>query len=74
MSITEVEKLALELPTSERGRLAEKLIKSLPGPFVEEDDDEGVEEAIRRSRQMDEDPEMSLTEEEFLACFEKYRR
>ncbi|HMQ05486.1 MAG TPA: addiction module protein [Pyrinomonadaceae bacterium] len=74
MSVTEVEELALGLPASERGKLAEKLIRSLPGPFVEDDDDDGVEEALRRSREMDENPEMSLTEEEFFKGFEKYRR
>ena len=73
MSILEVEELALGLPASERGKLAEKLIRSLPGPFIEDDDD-GVEEALRRSREMDENLEMSLTEEEFFAGFEEYRR
>ncbi len=72
--VTDVEKLALELSDSERAKLAEKLIRSLPGPFIEDDDDDDIEEAIRRSREMDENPEMSLTEEEFFASFEKYRR
>ena len=75
MSVTEVEELALGLPASERGKLAEKLIRSLPGPFIEDDDDpDGIEEALRRSREMDENPEMSLTEEEFFKGLEKYRR
>jgi hypothetical protein len=73
MTVADVEKLAMELSESERGKLAEKLIASLPGPFIDDDDD-GVEEALRRSREMDEKPEMSLTEEEFMASFEKYRR
>ncbi|HQZ83275.1 MAG TPA: hypothetical protein PLR83_08645 [Pyrinomonadaceae bacterium] len=71
--VAEVEEMALGLPASERGKLAEKLIRSLPGPFIGDDDD-GVEEAIRRSREMDENPEMSLTEEEFMAGFENYQR
>ena len=72
-TIADVEELALGLPASERGELAAKLIRSLPSPGWDDDDD-GVEEALRRSREMDENPAMSLTEEEFFASFEKYRR
>ena len=61
--VTEAEELALSLSDSERAKLAEKLIASLPGPFIEDDDD-GIEEAIRRSREMDEDPTMSISLQE----------
>jgi len=73
--LTEAETVeqALRLPDSSRARLAEKLIASLPSPFADADDD-WVEEAMRRSREMDENPEMSLTHEEFMASFDKYRR
>ena len=71
-TIEEVEQLAFELSQKERAQLAGKLLDSLPSPF-EDDDADGVEEALRRSREMDEDPAMSLTEEEFFASFEKYR-
>ena len=54
--VAKVEKLAFSLTDSERGKLAEKLIASLPSPFVDEDDD-WVEEALRRDREMDENPE-----------------
>jgi hypothetical protein len=70
--VQEVEKLAFELSEKDRARLAGKLLASLPSPFEDEGDD-GVEEAIRRSREMDEDPAMSLSEEEFFASFENYR-
>jgi len=69
----EVEKLAFELSQKERAQLADKLLNSLPSPF-DDDGDDGVEEALRRSREMDENPAMSLTEEEFFASFEEYRR
>ncbi len=73
--VTEAEEIALSLSPSDRAKLAEKLIRSLPAPFSSyDDDDDGVEEALRRSREMDENPAMSLTEEEFMAGFEKYRR
>ncbi|MFN6963448.1 MAG: addiction module protein [Pyrinomonadaceae bacterium] len=62
--IAEAEKIALSLSASDRAKLAEKLIASLPSPFVDDDDD-GVDEALRRSREMDENPEMSLSPEEF---------
>lgn len=68
----EVEKLAFELTEKERAQLAGKLLNSLPSPFINDDDD-GVEEALRRSREMDEDPAMSLTEKEFFASSEEYR-
>ncbi len=70
--IAELEEKAMSLTKMERGELASRLIASLGTPF--DDDDDGVEEALRRSRKMDENPAMSLTEEEFFASFEKYRR
>ncbi len=73
--VTEAETVeqALRLPDSSRAKLAEKLIASLPSPFVDADDD-WVEEAMRRSREMDENPEMSLSHEEFMASLDEYRR
>ena len=56
---------ALRLPDSSRAKLAEKLIASLPSPFVDEDED-WVEEALRRDREMDEDPDSVVTQEEFF--------
>lgn len=56
---------ALKLPDSSRAKLAERLIASLPSPFVDEDED-WVEEALRRDREMDENPDSVMTEEEFF--------
>jgi putative addiction module component (TIGR02574 family) len=56
---------ALRLPDSSRAKLAERLIASLPSPFVDEDDDL-VEEALRRDREMDENPDSVMTQEEFF--------
>ena len=72
--VTELEEKAMSLTKMERGDLASRLIASLGTPFDDNDEDDWVEEALRRSRQMDENPEMSLTEEEFFASFDKYRR
>ena len=76
MSIeTEVETIeqALKLPESSRAKLAEKLIASLPSPFVAEDDD-WVDEASRRDREMDEDPDSVMTHAEFFDSLKEYRR
>ena len=61
--IAEVEELALALPASDRGKLANKLIASLPSPGWDDEDD-GIEEALRRSREMDENPEMAISMEQ----------
>lgn len=71
--VTDAEELALKLSDSERAKLAEKLIGSLPSPFVDEDED-WVAEALRRDREMDENPESALTEEEFFASLREYVR
>ena len=61
--VAEAEELALSLSESERAKLAEKLIASLPGPFIDDDDD-GVEGALRRSQEMKDHPEMAISFEE----------
>lgn len=71
-AVEEIEKLASGLSEKERAQLAGKLLDSLPSPFDDLEDD-GVEEALRRSREMDDDPALSLSEDEFFASFEKYR-
>ena len=68
--VAEAEELALRLSDSERAKLAEKLIASLPGPFIDDSDD-GIEEALRRSREMDEDPTKSISFEELDAMIKK---
>jgi putative addiction module component (TIGR02574 family) len=62
---------ALKLSDASRAQLAEKLIASLPAPFVDEDED-WVEEALRRDREMDENPDSVMSEEEFFASLRDY--
>jgi putative addiction module component (TIGR02574 family) len=52
-TITEVEKLALDLPENQRAVLAAHLLGSLPP--VLHDEDEGVAEALRRDAELDAD-------------------
>lgn len=68
--IAEAEVLALSLSDSDRAKLAEKLIASLPGPFIEDDND-GIDEAIRRSREMDDNPAVSISMEELDEMIKK---
>jgi hypothetical protein len=64
VTLAEIEILAFNLPESDRAKLAADLLDSLPGVLVE--DDEGLAEALRRSGEMDRDPSVCLTHEEFL--------
>ena len=69
--IAEIEEKALGLSDNERARLADKLIASLPQDFIDEDE---LEEARQRSREMDEDPSKVFTHEEFFKFFEDRRK
>jgi Putative addiction module component len=53
-TIAEVEKLALDLPESQRAILAAHLLGSLPS--VLHDGDEGIAEALRRNAELDANP------------------
>ena len=65
-TIDDLEKKVLELPEAVRGRLAESLIRSLPG--VLHDDDEGMAEAQRRAADLDAYPEKALSLAELRAA------
>jgi len=69
--VADIEKQALDLPEQDRARLADSLIASLPPDFT---DDEEVEEALRRSREMDRDPSRVISHEQFFKFFEDRRR
>ncbi|EDY19172.1 hypothetical protein CfE428DRAFT_3349 [Chthoniobacter flavus Ellin428] len=62
-SITEVEKLAFELPDSQRTILAAHLLQSLPP--VLDDEDEGIAEALRRNAELDANPNIGISLEQF---------
>ena len=55
----EVEKLAFDLPDSDRAVLASHLLRSLPP--VLHDDDEGIAEALRRDAELDANPDLGIT-------------
>lgn len=60
--VMEAEKLALSLTEKQRAKLAGKLLVSLRP--VLRDEDEGVAEALRRSRELREHPEIAISIEE----------
>ncbi len=64
VTLTEIESLAFKLPESDRAKLAADLLDSLRGVLT--DDDEGVAEALRRSEEMDRDPSVCLSHDEFI--------
>ncbi|HZA38855.1 MAG TPA: hypothetical protein VE486_06905 [Candidatus Baltobacteraceae bacterium] len=57
-TITEVEKLALDLPQNQRAVLAAHLLGSLPP--VLHDEDEGIAEALRRDAELDANPSSGI--------------
>ena len=60
--MTEVERLALDLPEGQRAVLAAHLLGSLPA--VLHDQDEGIAEALRRDAEFDENPDIGLSVEQ----------
>jgi putative addiction module component (TIGR02574 family) len=61
-TILEVEKLAFDLPETQRAVLASHLLSSLPS--VLHDEDEGIAEALRRDAELDATPGTAITLEE----------
>jgi len=62
-SAAELEKFALKLPEDQRAALAVHLLHSLPAPL--RDDDDGVSEAPRRDAEMDANPNIGISFEDF---------
>lgn len=62
-TIAEAEKIVFSLSVKDRAALAGKMIRSLPSPGWDDDDD-GVVEALRRSDELSESPEIGISVEE----------
>ena len=71
-SISEVEKLALDLPETHRAALAAHLLSSLP-PILH-DDDEGIAEALLRDAELEANPELGLSLAQLDEQIEQRRR
>ena len=61
-TIAEIERLALDLPESDRAILAAHLLGSLPS--ILHDEDEGIAEALRRDADFEANPSMGISLEE----------
>jgi hypothetical protein len=70
-TITEVEKLALDLPESQRAVLAAHLVGLLPALL--HDEDEGIAEALRRDAELDASPSSSISLEQLDQQIERRR-
>ena len=62
-TLTEIEKLAFELPEQQRATLASHILDSLPAIFTDLDD--GIAEASRRDAEMDENPGIGINMDQF---------
>ena len=62
MSIDDIHAAVMQLPEDQRAKLAGELLTSLPAILV--DDDDGIAEARRRSKELDDDPESGCSWEE----------
>jgi putative addiction module component (TIGR02574 family) len=71
-TISEVEKLALDLPENQRAVLAAHLLGSLPS--VLQDKDEGIAEALRRDAELDADASSGISLEKLDEQIERRRR
>ena len=69
--IAEVEKLAFSLPPNDRAKLADRLWESLPEDYIDEAE---LAEAVRRDREMDEDPSKVISHDEFFKFFKERRK
>lgn len=67
VTFEELQMRALELPDSDRATLAAELLVSLPAVLVDEDD--GIAEAMRRSKELDENPSMGCSWDEIKKSF-----
>ena len=71
-TITEVEKLALDLPENRRAVLVAQLLGSLPS--ILHDKDEGIAEALRRDAELNANPSSGISLEQLDQQVERRRR
>jgi putative addiction module component (TIGR02574 family) len=63
--VSDIYSQVLDLPEDQRASLASDILDSLPANLS--DDDDGLAEARRRSKEMDEDPSIGMTWEQIKA-------
>lgn len=70
MSTASISQSLFRLPIAERVALADQLYASVPEDWQRETDQAWLNEAERRSTEMDQDPKTELSHEEFLASIQ----
>jgi len=68
-TLVDVEATAMSLTEAQRAILASRLLESLPAMLYEED--EGYSEALRRDSELDADPSMGMSMDEFTSSFKR---
>jgi putative addiction module component (TIGR02574 family) len=63
--VSDIYSQVLDLPEDQRALLASDILDTLPANLS--DDDDGLAEARRRSKEMDEDPSIGMTWEQIKA-------
>ena len=71
-TLTEIEKLAFDLPETERAILAAHLLRSLSS--VVQDDDDGLAEALRRDAELVANPKTGISLRQLDKHIESRRR
>jgi hypothetical protein len=66
MTLETLELQIMNLPDAQRAVLAAHLLRSLPGVLHEDDD--GIQEAMRRDAELDRDPSAGMSLEEFRSA------
>lgn len=69
-TLAELEHGAMELPENERAVLAAHLLNSLPACLS--DEDEGVAEALRRERELDQNPVVAMSLNELKSALKTF--
>lgn len=69
-TLAELEHGAMELPENERAVLAAHLLNSLPACLSDEDD--GVAEALRRERELDQNPVVAMSINELKSALKTF--
>lgn len=65
MSVAEIKSAVAELPEQERAELAVWLLDLLPAPAIGDEDDDGLQEAVRRRGELDSGRVESVGAEQF---------